>query len=504
MISKDTARQLLSKSKEKPDWFIKNMLGAELWQKQIDIINSVKDKRYTTVRACHGPGKTFLSGNTVLWFLYTHKPSKVITTAPTGRQVYSLLWSEIREAHGRGSKIRPLGGDPLKTRLELKPGWYAEGFATSEFNIERVTGYHSDNILIIVDEASGVPDPIFDALEGLMSSGNAHMLLVGNPTRAEGRFRESFTNDLYAKFKISAFDTPNFVYFGITREDILTGAWQEKVGDKKMPRPYLVTPQWVAERFQTWGSESVLVKIKIDADFPSSDQTDKVIPIADLDECRDLYFAQDEMYSEIEVGVDIARYGTDESVLAFRAGRQPLYERVLYHKSTMAVVGAIREEISFLGPHRVSKIKLDVIGLGAGPVDRLLELQEEGEFPQHIEIIGVNVAMASKDLKTKELKKDRLRFVTLRDNLWWQFRERVQKREISTKNISSEGLKELSAPEYTMTSKGQTKIESKEDLRKADRLGKSPDRGDAWLLAFGNVVPEKRNKRAKVRVRGRR
>lgn len=491
-ISKTEAQILVQRAQRDPKWFCKEMLGADLWPMQVDIAKSVFENRYTSVVACHGPGKTFLAGQISLNFLLAFKPSKIITTAPTARQVYSLLWSEIRTAHARGSKKRPLGGDPLKTRLELAPDWFAEGFATSEFNVERVQGYHSPNILIIVDEASGVADPIFDSLEGLMSSGNAHMLLIGNPNRGEGRFWESHQNHvLYNPFKISVFDTPNFTYFGITREDILDGTWKEKMGDRALPRPYLVTPEWAAERMLAWGEDSLLVSTKIDAQFPTGDESDKVIPVAYIDN-TDHDFPEDEMGSHIEIGVDIARYGTDETCIAVRAGRQALFEKILRQKSTMNVVGALQEIVKVkLQPHRVGKIKLDVIGLGAGPVDRLKELQDAGSFPQHIEIVGVNVAGKPRDQK---------RFVNQRDELWWQFREDLHDDKISTKNMSPEAINEFTAPTYSMTSKGQRKVQSKDDLRKAGSLGKSPDRADAWLLAFGNCIPEKGGRRPAPRI----
>ena len=489
-ISRTQAEILVARAQQDPKWFCAKMLGADLWKMQVQIAESVFTRRYTSVVACHGPGKTFLAGQIALNFLYAYKPSKVITTAPTARQVYSLLWSEIRSAHARGAKIRPLGGDPLKTRIELAPDWFAEGFATSEFNVERVQGYHSPNILVIVDEASGVADPIFDSLEGLMSSGNAHMLLIGNPNNGYGRFFESFGLSTYSPFKISAFDTPNFTYFGVTREDIITGEWKEKVGARSLPRPYLISPEWVAERFQVWGHDSLLVKTKIDAEFPTGDESDKVIPLAYLD-YGEQSFPDDEKGSHYEIGVDIARYGSDESVIAVRAGRQAIMEKVIRQKSTMAIVGAIREVVfKHLEPHRVGKIKIDVIGLGAGPVDRLKELADAGDFPQNIEIIGVNVAMAPRDKK---------RFVNQRDSLWWQFREQLKEGNISLKNMSAEALQEFCIPTYSMTSKGQIKIQPKEELRKVGSLGRSPDRADAWLLCFGDCIPEKGARRG-VRV----
>jgi phage terminase large subunit len=488
-ISAMQAQILMQRAQTDPKWFCKAMLGADLWKVQVAIAESTFTNRYTSVVACHAPGKTFLAAQLALNFLYAFHPSKVITTAPTNRQVESLLWSEIREAHARSGKIRPLGGDPLRKRLELGPNWYAEGFASSEYDPERTQGYHSPNILIIVDEASGVADPIFDSLEGLMSSGNAHMLLIGNPNRGEGRFFESFSLPTYAKFRISAFDTPNFQYFGISRNDLIDGSWEEKVKGKSLPRPYLVSPEWAAERFAVWGHDSLLVRTRVDAEFPTGDESDKVIPVSYLD-YGEQDFPEDEKGSMYELGVDIARYGTDESVIAVRCGRQSIMEKVIHQKSTMNIVGAVREIVHKLQPHRVSRIKLDVIGLGSGPVDRLREQQDAGEFPQHIDVMGVNVAMKPRNPK---------RFVNQRDELWWQFRTELSESKISTRGISAEAQQEFVLPTYSITSKGQIKVEAKDDLRKAGRLGRSPDRADAWLLCYGDCIPEKGGRRGSVR-----
>ena len=491
-VSRTQAEILVKRAQLDPRWFCDRLLGADLWKMQVDIASSVFTNRYTSVVACHGPGKTFLAGQISLNFLYAFKPSKIITTAPTARQVYSLLWSEIRTAHGRGTKLRPLGGEPLKTRLELAPDWFAEGFATSEFNVERVQGYHSPNILIIVDEASGVADPIFDSLEGLMSSGNAHMLLIENPNRGEGRFWESHQNHpLYKAFKISVFDTPNFTYFGITRDDIISGKWKEKIGNRVLPRPYLVTPEWAAERMAAWGEDSLLVSTKIDANFPTGDESDKVIPVSYID-IGDQDFPDDAKGAHIEIGIDVARFGADETVIAVRAGRQPLFEKILRQKTTMAIVGAVQEIVATkVEAHRVHKIKLDVIGIGAGPVDRLHELQAAGGFPAHIQVIGVNVAG-----KPKEPKK----FVNQRDELWWHFREDLHGGKISTNGMSPEAVQEFVAPTYTITSKGQRHVQPKDEMRKVGRLGRSPDRADAWLLAFNECIPEKGGNRSSLRV----
>ncbi len=483
VLSKEESEGLLSWGQSDPVDWIRKVLGGDLWGKQREIVESVRDNRYTTVWTCHGPGKTFLGGQIALWFLYCFVPSKVITTAPTHRQVFSLLWSEIRAAHERARRNNPpgLGGKILTTRLELLPQWFAEGFSTREWDPERVQGYHSDHILIIVDEASGVGDPIFDALEGLMASGFARMLMLGNPNNARGRFFEASTSPLYSRHNISAWDTPNFTDLGITRKDIITGAWEKKVPASGFPRPYLITPQWVSERFTTWGKDSPLVKVRIEASFPEDGSSeDQVISTISVLNAQNREFPEDEEHGMIALGVDVARYGNDESIIAARAGRLALGERVLFHKDNMALTGHVIEECEGYGWARVESISVDVIGMGSGPVDRLRELQREGEIPEHVKIIGVNVGSAP----TQPGK-----FVTYRDEIWWRMREIFESGEIGGA-ISDIALQELSTPKYRISSNGKRQVESKEDLRKADRLGRSPDRADAWILAFVDCKDE--------------
>lgn len=145
----DKIKKLKEKIKNDPKFFVNEILGVQLWDKQIEIIESVRDNKFTVVKSGHGVGKTYCSACTVLWFLNAFRPSKVVTTAPTWHQVKSILWSDINKLH-RTSKI-PLGGELLQTQLKIKDEHFAIGLSTDE--ADKFQGIHSENILVLFDEA---------------------------------------------------------------------------------------------------------------------------------------------------------------------------------------------------------------------------------------------------------------------------------------------------------------------------------------------------------------
>ena len=475
-----------------PVEWIQRMLHADLWGKQGEIARSVRDNRYTTVKACHAAGKTFPAAQIALWFLFSHYPSKVITTAPTNRQVYSLLWSEIRTAHARAERRgTPLGGEPLKTRFELGPDWFAEGFAVREYDQDRISGYHAPYLLVIVDEASGVPDMVFDALEGLMSTGHARMLSIGNPIRATGRFRDAFSMSTHNCISIPAWDTPNFD--GLTREQVLEG--RDLPDDSDLPRPYLITPRWVYERAQPgdWGVDSVQFRTRIDAGFPEGDQeADSVIPMSVLVNSKGIKFPEDT--EPVQLGVDVARYGDDKSVIAVRHGRRAEKAIRMAKKDTMHLVGRVVSEAQSIGWDRVTTIRVDLVGMGAAPVDRMRELQREGIIPGHVDIVAVNVGQKSRNRE----------YVRVRDEIWFGMRDLMSSGQVDVSGMSEEALEELAAPRFSMMSTGKKKVEPKDEIKRPNRLGRSPDEADAWILAFVDCPDETPRSRVRARSLGRR
>lgn len=256
-------------------FFMEEFLGADIWGTQRDILESVRDHRYTAVPSCHSSGKSFIAARVVLWFLYAFFGAKVITTAPTTRQVEGILWPEIHSA--RSHSIRPLGGDHNMLQIwpdkGKEPDWYAMGFTAPDYDPNRFQGFHADHILVVVDEAAGVTEPISDQIASLLAGGHPRRLDIGNPVTAGSPFQKACDSPLTRTIHISAFDTPNFTELGITGEDFETDAWSEKQGayletHEGLPRPQLITPEWVAERHAIWGANSEAWRTRILGQFP--------------------------------------------------------------------------------------------------------------------------------------------------------------------------------------------------------------------------------------------
>ncbi|HEY8354397.1 MAG TPA: AAA family ATPase [Methylophilaceae bacterium] len=441
MMDKTKAKLVLDRAQRDPVFFVRHVLGGDPWEKQEEVLNAVRDHRRVAVRACHGVGKTKVAAWVALWFLYCHRNSKVITTAPTWHQVENLLWREIHAAHAT-SRI-PLGGKVLQTQIELGKQWFALGLSTDK--PERFQGFHAENILLIVDEASGVDQRIFEAAEGFLTSPGAKLLLIGNPTQLSGEFYNAFRSPLYHKIHISAFDSPNL-----------------KAG--RIVRPYLVTPEWVEEKRIQWGEDSPMWYSRVLGEFPEQGD-DTLIPLAWIEAAQERwceYMNREPDGDEpVELGVDVARYGSDSTVIVVRRGICAEIVRVIRGQNTMQVTGAVIDALRSTG---ATVAKVDVVGIGAGVADRLKEL----DWPVQ-------------EMNAGEPARDKERFVNRRAEWYWALRERFQKGDIAIEP-DEELAAQLASLKFKFDSRGRIQIESKEDMRK--RGLPSPDKADALMLAF--------------------
>ena len=458
MSKADEIKSSFINSLQDPEYFTQKILNKKLWPIQTEILKSVRDNPRTAVRSCHGIGKTFTAAMCILWFLYTHEKSIVLSTAPTWRQVEKLIWKEIRSAYR--DAVIPLGGSLAPKTPELHlifNEWYAAGLSTNE--PDRFQGFHEEHILCVVDEAAGVNIDIFEAVEGILTSSGARLLLIGNPTSIGTPFYDAFMKPGFKTFHISAFDTPNFTHSGITQEDISSGAWKDKV--KEIPYPKLITPQWVADRYISWGEESAPYQVRIMGNFPQQGE-DTLIPLVWIELAMERWndTPEGDFY---KLGVDVAAYGMDKTVIAERRGSKVMPLNVYSQKNTRETAGLV---INIARENKIRNISVDEIGVGRGVVD---SLEEEG-----FENVGVNVAEKSRDSE---------RFHNLRAELWWNFREKLDpEKEPIALPPDDELLSELAAVKYKIDARGAIQIESKDDMKK--RLGHSPDRADAVVLAF--------------------
>ena len=464
-LTEDEACTLTLALQTSPSYFNQAVLNGEFWDKQEEIVISVRDNRYTTVRACHDTGKSFVAARLALWFLYSHPQSIVVTTAPTMRQVENLLWREIRAAHEKA--VVKLEGEPLKTRLDLAADWYAIG--ASSRDPDKLQGFHaaSGHILIIVDEAAGVNEKAFEAIEGMMTSEDARMLMIGNPTSDSGSFRMSHYSWEHAnKIHISAFDSPNFKNNGIHTVEDLQAVDLDKI---EIVNPYLVSPQWAYEKIDSWGIDSPMFQARVLGNFPSQ-SANTVIPLNALE-----LAATDEQREKMEaaggplrLGVDPARFGTDYTVITPRYGGFIPFQSKHPSTSIPETVGLIKQ---FSRP-RPDFIGIDVDGLGGGVYDML----DEAKYDMIIQIH--NNAKALPDSSG-------LTFANLASQLWWRAREMFIAGELAIPN-DDKLIMQLSTRKYSFTSRGLT-VESKDDWKKRN-TGKSCDEADSLIYSLADIL----------------
>ena len=445
---------LFTKGQQDPTFFVENVIGmTTLWEKQKEIMLSVRDNARTCVRSSNGVGKTFTTANTVTWFLTTNPNSVVVSTAPTSRQVKELLWQEINNIYAN-SKY-PLGGRCLNVSWTLGAKWFAIGMSTDDPN--RFQGFHADKILGVIDEAAGVDPPIWEGMDAILTSQGARLLVIGNPTEPSGRFYDAFSSPLYNKLHISAMDTPNFTVNGITLDDLRSGKWERKF--HTMVYPALITPKWAAERLTEWGEDSPAFQSRVLGNFPTIGN-DTMIPLGWVMRAaeRPIDFKKND---RCYMAIDVARFGNDESVIGIRRGnslvRKEIYNNIDVHTlSKMAQGIADQEQPEF--------IKVDVVGIGAGVADNL----RAWGYP-------------ALDYVAQERAWSTEKYVNRRTESWYLLREKFRKNEI---NIEHDELLvgQLSSPKYEFDNAGRYKLESKEDMKKRG-LG-SPDRGDVVAMLF--------------------
>jgi phage terminase large subunit len=452
-------------ARKNPDWWVEQIFQCALWRLQKDIIRSVFRHPRTAVRSCTGSGKTFLAARAVLAFLANYAPSLVLTTAPTFRQVESILWKEIATAYINTRFEKGFGGSLKATRLDMREDWFALGLSTDE--PERFQGFHSKNILVVGDEASGLDEKVYTAIETPLSTGHARLLLIGNPTQPVGNFRDTFDSPQYQHFHISAFDTPNFAVFGITLDDIKSGAWKDKLQVAewqiedgtwmtKLPCSYLINPLWVAQRLEDWGEGSFSFQTYVMGDFPAKG-THNLFTLSEVERAINRK-VNDE--GEKVAALDVARYGDCESVYGIRRGDRVFPLQVWGHEGIHYTTGRTARHMRDDNP---AVIHIDAGGIGVDDCDIL-----KGEG------FNVNRVMSNAPAVDKE------RFLNRRAELYWLLSKRFSDGNISIPD-DRKLVSQLCDIRYDYKS-GRIFMESKESM--IARGSKSPDRADMLAMLF--------------------
>ncbi len=426
--------------------FANDVLRVQLWSKQKEVLTALPSRRRVAVKSGNGLGKGYCAAVAVLWFLYYHDPAIVLSTAPTFRQVRHVLWRQVHRLYRGAADV--LGGKMLDTRWEISDERYAIGLSAD--GADQFQGFHSENMFVVVDEAEGVSEEIYEAIEAVMTSASPRLLLIGNPTTVTGAFRRAFYQErrLYYTVSISALDSPNV-----------------KLG--KVVIPGLATAEWVRERRETWGEKDPIYRSRVLGEFPDQEEN-TLIKLSDIEaavwEGNVIMSAVGDNLQnggDVVLAVDVARFGSDRSVILRRRGDRVEEIKTFHGMDTMQLSGWVAATVRESSPNR---IHVDEIGVGAGVVDRLNE--------QGYSVRGINVARSA--------RQDKL-FANLRAEGYWRLRELFASGRIS---IPSDGqlMGELSALRYSYDSHGRVKIEGKDEMRR--RGLPSPDKADALMLAF--------------------
>lgn len=466
----------LSPYTDDPVKWIHEVPKEETWSKQDEILRSIQSNRYTAVKSCHGPGKSFTASRAVAWWLDVKPDAFAITSAPTSHQVRTVLWREVR----RAKKLAQMPGQisqgqvpEWKIAEEIvafgrKPADYLDpNEAAAAFQ-----GIHATHLLVVLDEGSGIPEWLANACETLITNETSRLLIIGNPDNPTSYFAKAFKpGSGFNQITIKASDTPAF-----------TG---ERVSTELAAK--LTSKIWVQERVKRWGTGSPLYLSKVEAEFPTITDDTVFTPgmISDA-------VTNDRSRHAIggllgNLGFDVARLGADESVVySNRSG----YIRQIARWSkadTMDTVGRYRRLVKN-EPGQSPPTNVDATGLGAGVYDRLREL-------------GYNVA----PFNGGEQAHNPMKYKNRRAEAYWHARTMMEEGLIDIDELDEDLQAELLEVHFKTDSGGRTQIEPKEDI--AQRLGRSPDRADAFIMSLqdsaGLKDAEEINNRARARARGK-
>lgn len=427
----------LSFWRDNPHLFVREVFKAtpEVWQE--DVLRAIVTENRISIRSGHGVGKSCLASWIIFWYLATRTPAKILATAPTSHQLYDILWSELsiwkRKAEYKFGELF----DIPKASIHLV-GAEKENFGSARTarkdQPEALQGAHSENMMFIIDESSGIPSIIFETAEGSLSTLGAKVIMFSNPTRTSGYFYDSFHKNR-AQW------------------------WTKKVSCFESTK---VSPSYITEMAATYGIESNVYRVRVLGEFPNSSD-DAVISLKDLE---DSVGRGIEGFGPIVWGIDIARYGSNRSALSKRQGPKLLEKTKWWAaKDLMQTSGIIFKEWEETPiEKRPERIIIDVVGLGAGVADRLKELG--------LPIVGLNVC---------EAPSESLKYARLRDELWFAAREFFENK---TSDIFDDDalISELSGPTYKILSSGKIQVESKDEMK--DRGLNSPDLGDSFVMTF--------------------
>jgi hypothetical protein len=457
-----------------PVAFFREVLGLEPWERQRDILEAVRDHPRAAISSGHKIGKSNCAAGLALWWYCSWPDARVVMSSTTARQVDQILWRELRMLRARSGRCvackeadpdghvipRPCQhsaiiegeqGELARTGLKADDFREVTGFTARES--EAVAGISGRRLLYILDEASGIPEEIFEAISGNLAGGG-RIVLFGNPTRNEGEFFEAFNakSHLYFTMRVSSEETPN----ATEGREIIPG---------------LATRDWIEEKKDEWGEDSPLYAVRVRGQHVTIEEG-KAFSLHMI-VAAEQRWADTSPEGRLHIGLDPAGdTGTgDESAFCVRRGLKMLALRAKRGLNDAAHITELFALIQEFGlPRETPVVCFDRDGIIGARLFGALQAVIDRE-PPPFDLVAVRAS-------DRAVRQPQLLHL-VRDELVENLRQWFRDGGAILEDVKLE--KELHAFELKNDLKGRQKATPKDVLRKL--LGRSPDRFDALALS---------------------
>ena len=451
-----------------PVEFVEDIIGATPDEEQAKILRSVAQNQMTSVRSGHGVGKSTVEAWVVIWFMVTRPFPKIPCTAPTQHQLFDILWAEVSKwlRHNKA-----LADEIVWTKEKV----YMKGYPEEWFAVARTAskpdalqGFHADDVLYIIDEASGVDDSIFEPVLGALSTPGAKLLMCGNPTQLSGFFYESHNKNRasYAAFHIDG---------------------------RKSSR---VSQDFVQTIIRMYGEDSDVFRVRVAGDFPLQED-DIFIPLPLVENSIMTEYSPRKKPDSIHIGCDVARFGDDRTVIGYKIDEKAEFYKKRQGQDTMKTA----DDIVLLGEMLVQRyrltpdkddpipVKVDDGGVGGGVVDRLRQMKRNA--PEKLWWLEIYPVIFGQRIKHKHYHDSTTYMMSVVKKLLQPYDEDGQRKPVELILPDDDDLvAQLSGRKYGLTETSKIKVESKDAMKKRGRT--SPDEADCVLLLCLPVKPPKK------------
>ena len=433
-----------------PVRYFKEHLGVKVWwDGEIALLEGIRKALFekikkVVVHSGHALGKDWACGGLVHYFLEVWGPCVVVTTAPTDRQVQKIMWGEV-STHYNNALIKP-PGELLTQEIKIGPDWYAIGFTTKETGaaIGKFQGFHNPRVFVIASEAQAIDDRVYEQIESILTGEIGLLIEIGNPLRSAGQFAKDIRdkkNNIV--IHLDCLDNPNYL-------------------QKKTVVPGLASYEWIEDKRAKWGEDDPRWIARVRGFIPQT-SIDTVFNQSLIDKMKKALTRD----TEVRRGTasDVGRFGDDETVIYGGTNGMVEFQDIYAGLSTTAT--ASRATI-VNSKTKGNFIVVDGDGVGGGTIDTLNDMELDG-----IDIVEIHSAGKPSDDQ----------YENLRAEMWFIAKKRAEEGRASIPDDEIL-VEEILETKFFFNKKGKIQIELKEDIK--ERLGRSPNRADAWIyLQYG-------------------